>query len=79
VPDIWLDIKDVETGEEVKAGFTIRPFALECLRQANQDYEVAIFTAGNEWFADPIIDYLDPHGELIQHRFFRHHTTFIED
>lgn len=79
VPDIWLDIQDIETGEEVKAGFTIRPYAIECLKQANKDYEVAIFTAGNEWFADPIIDYLDPTGELIQHRFFRHHTTYIED
>eukprot|EP00347_Sterkiella_histriomuscorum_P022253 403331138 len=79
VPDIWIDIKDEETGEEVKAGFTIRPYALECLKYANQFYEVAIFTAGNQWFADPIIDYLDPKGELIQHRFFRQHTTYVED
>jgi len=49
----------------VKTGFTIRPYALECLKAANKYYEVAIFTAGFDWYADPIIDYLDPKGELI--------------
>ena len=37
---------DSDTGEKVKTGFSIRPYALECLRQANQYYEVAIFTGG---------------------------------
>jgi TFIIF-interacting CTD phosphatase-like protein len=49
----------------MRAGFTIRPFALECLKAANLNYEVAIFTAGNEWYANPIIDMIDPTGELI--------------
>ena len=65
-PDIWIDIMDVNTGEMSKAGFSIRPFAIECLKYANENYEVAIFTAGNQWFADPIIDYLDPQGDLIR-------------
>jgi TFIIF-interacting CTD phosphatase-like protein len=49
----------------------VRPFLLECLRAANMDYEVAIFTAGFDWYANPIIDKIDPSGTLIQHRFFR--------
>lgn len=49
----------------MKTGFTIRPYALDCLRQANKYYEVAIFTAGQDWYANPIIDYLDPDGSLI--------------
>lgn len=64
-PDIWIDIETPFTGEVVKTGFTIRPYALECLREANQFYEVAIFTAGYDWYANPIIDYLDPTGQLI--------------
>lgn len=35
IPDTWLDIKDQDTGEEFKAGFSVRPFAIECLRKAN--------------------------------------------
>jgi Dullard-like phosphatase family protein len=79
VPEVYIDITTPESGEVVKTGFTIRPYALECLRAANQYYEVAIFTAGFDWYANPIIDYLDPTGELVQHRFFRHHATYLEN
>lgn len=34
-PDIWIDIETPYTGEVVKTGFTIRPYALECLMEAN--------------------------------------------
>lgn len=52
---------------------------MQCLKKANKNYEVAIFTAGFDWYANPIIDFLDPEGTLIQHRFFRHHATYIEE
>ena len=35
VPDVWIDIKTPSTGEVVKTGFTVRPFAIDCLRAAN--------------------------------------------
>jgi len=63
----------------VKTGFTIRPYAIKCLKEANKHFEVAVFTAGYDWYANPIIDYLDPKKKLVQHRFFRHHCTFVED
>ena len=62
----------------MSTGFSIRPYYKELLRLANKHYEVAIFTAGYQWYADPIIDYLDPTEELIQHRYYRHHATYIE-
>ena len=43
----------------------------KCLELVNKYYEVAIFTAGNEWFAKGIIDFLDPDETLIQHRYYR--------
>ena len=52
-------------------GVFVRPFLHECLWAANMDYEVAVFTAGYDWYANPIIDKIDPSGTLIQHRFFR--------
>ena len=42
------------------------------------DYEVAVFTASFEWYASPIIDKIDPSGNLIQHRFYRQHTQSIQ-
>jgi TFIIF-interacting CTD phosphatase-like protein len=38
---------------------------------------VAVFTAGYDWYANPIIDRLDPTGTLFQHRFFRQHCNNI--
>ena len=58
-------------------GIYLRPYLQECLRAANIDYEVAIFTAGYDWYANPIIDEIDPTGTLIQHRFFRQHAQTI--
>jgi CTD small phosphatase-like protein 2 len=57
----------------------VRPFSRNCLVEANKYFEVAIFTAGNEWFADKIIDFLDPDNSLIQHRYFRQHTCQLSD
>lgn len=65
MPDIWIDILCPHTEEVIQAGFSIRPFARECLQEANKNFEIAVFTAGFDWFANPIIDYLDPKGELI--------------
>lgn len=55
----------------------VRPYLLEFLRAANTDYEVAVFTAGYDWYANPILDKIDPSGTLIQHRFFRQHCQTV--
>ena len=59
------------TGEVVQAGMNIRPYALECLREVNKYFEVFVFTASHPCYANVVLDYLDPEGELIHHRFFR--------
>jgi len=33
-------------------------------------FDIIIFTAGNQCYADPILDYLDP-DRCIQHRLYR--------
>ena len=35
IPEVWLDIKAPYEDDPVKTGFTVRPFAVECLRLAN--------------------------------------------
>ncbi|OMJ90616.1 hypothetical protein SteCoe_7015 [Stentor coeruleus] len=58
-------------GQIVKAGVNIRPFAREVLASANRDFEVIVFTASHKCYADEVMDYLDPTGELIHHRLYR--------
>lgn len=71
IPDKYVDMRDPYTNSIIKSGFFIRPFVFDLLRVANMHYEVAVFTAGYDWYANPIVDHLDPDHELIQHRFFR--------
>lgn len=55
----------------LQIGFNIRPFAIDCLKEANKHFEVIVFTAGTKNYADSILNILDPTGELIQHRLYR--------
>ena len=58
-PDIELDIK-LQNGRTLKAGFNIRPYTKECLELVNKYFEVVVFTASHKWYADVILDYIDP-------------------
>jgi len=41
------------------------------LWEVNKFYEVGVLTASHKFYADEILNYMDPTGELIQHRFYR--------
>lgn len=69
-PDVILPVV-FPTGEVVDAGINIRPHAIECLKEVNKDFEVFVFTASHQCYANVVLDYLDPTGELIHQRFFR--------
>jgi CTD small phosphatase-like protein 2 len=49
----------------------VRPYAHECLRAANENFQVIVFTASQKPYADVVLDFLDPNHELIQHRLYR--------
>jgi Dullard-like phosphatase family protein len=78
-PDIDIPIYDPVTDKQEPYGLSVRPFVKECLIEANKFFEVAVFTASYEWFATHTLDYLDPDGTLIQHRYYRQHTSQLDD
>lgn len=69
-PDIVLPLQ-FPTGEISQAGITIRPFARECLKEANKYFEVIVFTASHQCYADAVLNFLDPTRELVHHRLYR--------
>ena len=69
-PDVVLPIA-FPTGEIIQAGINIRPFVKECLTEANRYFEVIVFTASHQCYADAVLDHIDPNKELIQHRLYR--------
>lgn len=76
-PDVVLPIT-FPTGEVVNAGINIRPYARESLKEANRLFEVMVFTASHKCYADVVLDYLDPTGDLIHHRLYRDHCISVE-
>lgn len=78
VPDTVLNIK-FPNGEIVQAGVNVRPYAFECLREANKKYQVVVFTASHKFYADVVLDYLDPTHELIHYRLYRDSCFQTED
>ncbi|CAK89545.1 unnamed protein product (macronuclear) [Paramecium tetraurelia] len=61
-----------------QAGISVRPYAQEFLRSMAEYYEIIIFTASNEDYANQIIDYLDPTGTLVSGRLFREDCIRVE-
>lgn len=70
VSDVVLNV-NFPNGEIVEAGINVRPYALECLREANKKYQVVVFTASHKFYADVVLDHLDPKRELIHYRLYR--------
>lgn len=75
--DVAIDIH-FPSGEVVKAGVNIRPFARECLQEAAKYFEVIIFTASHKYYADEVLNHLDPQNEYINYRLYRENCILTE-
>ena len=60
------------------APINIRPHAREVLKRLAEEFELMIFTASHEAYANAVMDYLDPEG-VVQHRLYRRHCDYIEE
>jgi len=57
---------------------------LEFLKEASKHFEVIVFTAAEQNYADKVIDLLDPEKKLIKHRLYRDscmafNSLFVKD
>ena len=60
----------------------LRPGLLEFLEDVSCHYRLAVFTAGKEAYARPILKHIDPQGKFFERMLFQHHcdqTTFAKD
>jgi len=61
--DKWVDLQ-FPGEDKISAGINIRPHAFECLERLSKLYQLAIFTASDSLYANPVIDLLDPEGSI---------------
>lgn len=64
-----------EEDESETGKVNFRPFLHEFLSSLNEFYDIIIFTASLQEYADPILDYLDQNGSIFKKRYYRQHTT----
>ena len=60
----------------------LRPDLLEFLEEMSCHYRLAVFTAGKEEYARPILKHIDPQGKFFERMLFQHHCdqiTFAKD
>jgi CTD small phosphatase-like protein 2 len=57
--EIKVPFKSVQ-GKIISGYVNVRPYAKEIIKNMSRYCDVIIFTAGNQCYADPILDYLDP-------------------
>ena len=63
--------KGGEVGEVIEAGINLRPHAIESLRSAAENFQIVVFTASHRAYADVVLDFVDPRGEIIDFRLYR--------
>jgi len=81
-PDMPCDIVlkiNFGNGLDLEAGINLRPYLRECLKELSQYYELMVFTASHESYANGVVDYIDPNHEFIQHRLSREQCFLTTD
>ena len=74
--DVCIQFK-LASGRSVRSGVNVRPFARALLEEAHKLFEVVVFTASDQGYADAVLDYLDPSKELIDLRLYRNSCVFV--
>lgn len=75
--DFVVSIASSSSSEMVKISVKMRPFLDNCLEHLAKLYEIAVFTAGEQSYADAVLDYLDEERQIIKHRLYRQHCIKV--
>lgn len=62
-------------GDSLKVSIKMRPYLDMALDYLAKFYEICVFTAGTQDYADACLDYLDPERQIIKHRLYRQHCV----
>ena len=65
-------------GVTYQVGVKMRPYMDRFLRAVADKFEVVVFTASQQVYADTLLDIIDPQRELIKHRLFRDSCLLVE-
>jgi CTD small phosphatase-like protein 2 len=61
--------------ESMQISVKMRPYLDMALDFLSKYYEICVFTAGTQDYADACLDFLDPERKVIRHRLYRQHCV----
>jgi CTD small phosphatase-like protein 2 len=67
------------TGEQIEIRISVRPHVRETLETLAKSFELVVFTASHESYANKVLDTLDPKKEFLNLRFYRDSCFLAED
>jgi len=65
-------------GDEEDMYVNIRPFLRKCIMKLKKLYQVVVWTASTQDYADAIINHIDPYYELFEARYYRDNCVRTE-
>ena len=71
-------LSDLRNGKPGQFKLNIRPFAKELILKLSKHFNVLIFTASQQSYADPLIDIVDPE-KVVEHRLYRKNCTLVNE
>ena len=75
--EIKVPFKSMQ-GKIINGYVSVRPHAKEIIKNLHKHFDIVVFTAGNQCYADPILDYLDP-DRLFALRLYRDSCTMVNN
>ena len=64
--------------KDTEISVRLRPYVLDSLQKLSALYELVVFTAGEQEYADHILDYIDPKNTIFKKRLYRQHCIQID-
>ena len=65
--------------KDTEISVRLRPYVLDCLEKLVSQYEIVVFTAGEQEYADNILDYIDPDKRIFKKRLYRQDCIEIDN
>lgn len=75
VPHDVSFVVHMDNGSSTPVYVKFRPHLNRFLAAVSRLYEVVVFTASISRYANQVLDYIDPTGQLVHHRLYREHCT----
>ena len=65
-------------GTETKVGINIRPFWKKTLNLIRKKYNIVVFTASHQAYADAVLNFMDPLNKYFKYRLYRNNCSFVD-